>query len=1837
VKLTMTKHHTAGNLPACFSLKTVKAAKVSEISEAVSSSELPIEERVNFHIGNPAGDLQLNSIFREILFQGEEKEIEKEHLDLIEKAAKKSVPYAPRGGFQARKPSTLAEKADNWFCIHQEEPLAYSLGAKEGKRELIFQSGGKWESLRVFFRSASRYLKKLPARIALFECELPSHLEQHEGLDFLKHETKNESLLQWLEGVLEGDKNCPTFLLLGRTLDDQERREVRRICLRSNLMIIEVNNCKNHDSIARESGLMHRVIRFIELRSLSPLLSNSPLVITAGNADFLEIMEAVHFELKGTPPVAEMVLASWLLDQKDSTGQKENWNPVQEIENKPQELFASGKLDSCQKMLSSHLEKLDERLAAFSTKISGSEILDTSIHDEFELDSPAEIITSFFQHIGEKELGQEIEDAFLSSFSKVFPRYKAEHCLVVSGSARTALSLLGFNCGIDEVITPDLGWTYAHCFPRVTHVPLEADLGLDVEAILGEVDNKLENDSAWRKVGAVVLNSPHNASGKVYSMEKLKCLLKELLGRRIMVLDDLSYENIHPRSDLKGSPTMRQIVNDMVASGELKQEHGDYLVTIHSLSKTDCFAGGRLAVAEIRLPALKARFSRVLGYVQPNLFSLLIAYLFYRNGREEVEKFWLGRNMVFQKRMKALLDSLEELPTERNPYKLNIVEPQGSMYPRLEIRDLPDGLSLDWLSTNLATQGVGLVPLATFSKTERGYDLARKSFRLSLGGDDSHLVLKGKMRRTLINLNRLIAHEAAQYTKHCLPALPEKESGNSLAQQLGRRLQQGVEQAWQKQPKDQYNKGNSLCNWREFNKHAKERIAWLVIQLEERLSLKREILSGINSKRHQIAKHLEKEFYKDEFEERLGRFKKRLYDRTVHPTQMFSLKADCLMQEISDELFYANTISQKKISDCAVELLEEYKGRSVAISSRGESDEVLSDIFSLVRAVEWARVKCGSDIFAFLSFWSDWDGSTRPSGQGHRLVASVLQENIEDMANLLEALEEKAPEFKLDKNLAGEIRDYRKQSKRFRELLEEITELTNILEKRYKGLLPAGLRPGFFRGIGMKLGISSDPIESLLEHNNRLERRMNKLKQSRRQKLEYFFSVNKKLRKELFSRIDDIVQKVNDSGLLLRLSCFHDRIKRFVLTPRIHQKIILDNDSFTIDRTVENIMEINEVAARYGNPGMVLALQVSMSTDPEALIHLDRKFLAEKRRRELEHGARLPDIHLVPLFEEIDAVENLESYLDRIWKYCQSSRGMDESTGKRFSRMMCEIFIAGSDLSQQLGQVLGGELYKQAKLTTMKWAAEKGLAHEIRVKLGSGEPMQRQGGYYDPGSGAAALDQSLESYSKSRLYHQINKSAVKALAYAKSPLAGFMAGGEFRTLQSNVSEKFRHISHSALANAIYHMQESQRKSEDAMIRTASTMVNTRLNRTTQERKELQRSILGNRTSIYEEFVRLNSRYFRNILYGLPEDLVGIHVISYFISRTTPPLRDRPVVRPSKHTGLNRSLQVVGQLQSVVPLSENGSMLRAIGHNRAQTAVLGINQLTTGLFRALSEIRGKFSSSEEGNMMISDRILPSLAVKEILSTLRIYQDSKLETISRMEELFPAGCTSFHLLREDSLALSRFLPLFQEELLRKQGLKPQDFFSDGVFRQELLPLFRPDLAVLLQNDLFNRSYEKLEKQIAVKVSEQWQGEVKRLLQLPKQIEERRLQIWDLIETPLKKQVRSFVKVASAVSQITAGDLREMPKASDYPAIKDLSARVNRSLKGEKDESLKHFLAATVDYLSGLAAGDGMLPVEAIRVLKDVDQILNIEAQALDTKQQQEFNFLLLSIARLAGENG
>ncbi len=1221
----------------------------------------------------------------------------------------------------------------------------------------------------------------------------------------------------------------------------------------------------------------------------------------------------------------------------------------------------------------------------------------------------------------------------------------------------------------------------------------------------------------------------------------------------------------------------------------------------------------------------------------------MICYLFYRGSKEAARTYWQLRNSIFRERTQALLAAVENLSPERNPFQLRILPPTGSMYPLLQIGRLPAGLSLDWLASSLARRGIGLLPMATFARTETGFEIGRNTFRLTLGGSDGAEILLTKTRRLLIDLNRLIAEENAHYNRKPLsarvranPSSPSSEL-SPLWEALGRQILQ-----WSRSLGSMPRQLSLPSLDRQKLQHqfiqsyVPERLEVYRTRLLDRAFISNELMrQALNDHGIWLEDRLSQEFMKDSLSRRQDQFRSRSYDRTVHPTQMYALQAELAFDALIQALIAHQPVEAPLVKKAAQALWQEYLGLNVSINSQQEAEEILLDLNTLIAGEEYAEQLTDIRLSSFLSFWSDWDGSNRPSGQGHRLIASVVMENVRRLARILNLLRQVDPRLSVDPALVAELDRLPDRNQRFFRLLNDITRLTHQLEQRYRGILPFAINTTSFQRLAMRWHLRRDPARVLWQHNDRYEQKMLTLRKQRREMLEYYYSLNKQLRKQLHALISSIKNNRNAENLLREVVGYRDLLQRTVITPRIHQGMVTARDPFAIDTTVYNLYEINAIAGAYGNPGAVLALQVSFSNQPEALVALDRKMhiQAEKVHRDYP-AVELPSIWLIPLFEEVEAVRDVRTYLERIWDYAAQSRQATQSVQDRFAEIIPEVFIAGSDLSQQVSQAASEFLYRKAKFDIQTWLAEHGVAESMRVKLGSGEPMQRQGGYYSRVAGCAAFWDSERN--RRRFLAELPAAARKSTAYAVTPLQGIFLAGDLRTFQSNLSEQLRYQPVHDFVSVLHHIRQSQLEHRADLIRAAETIAESRLSAQSRSLQELEHLTIGTNETHLESFLAELTDNFRHILYGREEDVVGLHIISYFIGRSIPQLRDRPTSRRVPDTGAERGQKILANIAKIIPLAKQGSLLRAIAHNQAQTAVLGINQLTTGLFRAIERFAQKNLVEAERERVIAEHLLPHLPVYEILSTLRLYQDWQGEFLKEIETAIPAGNSAFVALREDRNALDRYLPLFQQELLRRHGLNVGDFFRNGIFIPELLPTLRPDLAVLLQKNLFNLDFNHFFERTSGGVDPAWQAEVEKLLLLPDQIHYWRRIIWDVMGDSVYQRVQSFSELATALySFSTARSYSIAPTAARGTKLPPALAGFFRTAR--LDDEMRNFLADAIEYLSSYTDGNIEVPVSIIRAMNDVERIAQIEESALPAEKQEIIRECLLQIARLAGENG
>lgn len=1863
---------------ASFRLKPIRVARVSEISESTAAAAIPDEERVNFHIGNPVQDESLSSAYlRMVLGIDVHREdlsdtapdaileylgweaVDKPKLDFLIRTIQKSAPYMPRGGYSRKNPHALVDVFRAWL-EHQQEPLHYDTGEQSGKREIIIGTGGIHEMLRIILFALSSYLEFTPARILSYQCELQPQLKAIPNLLFDDLAEDECVACQQIEQFLDHQPNMPTFMLVGGPLGEPTRHKLRLLSIEQSLFFIEANNAPNHLSLARESKLVQRVIRLLTPGIFAKRLHNLSIVFIAGNADILNVIENVHFNLKGTPSASETEFLDFLLAQKFANLQTDTSEQVPQAKPAFEGLALGVSAETALPDLAERVERrldrmvevhvqalahplsvLEEKTAEFAHRVRHA--WKGYIFDEFADFKADEVLDLFIQNVHHPEWLQSLQRSFLSAFVKQQPQYHPEACLVVSGSSRTALSILGFHCGISEVVIPDLSWSYEQCFMKTYAVPLSKSLGLDVDAIIEKVKRLCQDDPSWRQRGAVVINNPHNATGQIFAENDTRRLITYCLQNNLYIIDDLAYQNVAPVQNLTEIKTVRQITSELTRHGIVMEAQADRVISVHSMSKTDSFAGARLAVVEIREREIHQRFEALNSYIQPNIAAIFISYLFYRSTTQATRTYWHLRNSILFARTQALLRAVENLPADRNPFGLAIVPPTGSLYPLLQVERLPAGLSLNWLASSLARAGIGMLPLATFARTEKGFETGRKTFRLTLGGVDNSEILLRKTRRLLIDLNRLIGEEDARYNRKRVSLQIPERSQNRSADLLRTwntfevQLLQSCE--------------NSRSCRRLMNLHqldSKDLLGGLLqVYIPERLSVFRTrlldrlvihdelIRKALDDNGQWLTERLEREFMKDALQRRQAQFRLRTYDRTVHPTQAYSLGAEMALDSVLRALIARQPVTPTLIEKAAHEMLKEYIGLNVPINSQQEADEILLDLASLIAGEEFSDLFSDTRISPFLSFWSDWDGSNRPSGQGHRLVAAVVMENVRRMTRILTILQQVDPTIPVKPELKSELDLLPQRNQRFTKLLNEITTLTHQLEQRYRGILPFSVESTPLRRLATQLHLRRDPAQVLWQHNDRYERKMLELRQQRRAALEFYFALNKELRKQLHELIPAIQNHRATEPLLREVLGYRDILQRMVLTPRISQGLITARDTFAIDTTAYNIYEVNTIAGKYGNPGITLGLQISLSTKPEALISLDRKMRiqADQMRRDLS-PAELPPIGLIPLFEDIDTVCNIRSYLNRVWDYATQSRHTLQSPQDRFTEIIPEVFIAGSDLSQQVGQANAAHLYRKAKYDTHLWLAEHGVVDAVRIKLGSGEPMQRQGGYYSHVAGQPAFGKTKDD--RLRFAAHLPAAARKSTAYAVTPLQGIFLGGDLRTFQSNLSERLRFLSVHDFVSLQNHVWEAQQSHREDLVRAVETIAESRLGAQSRNLQELERLTIGPNDALMESFLSDLTDNFRHILYGREEDVVGIHVISYFIGRSLPQLRDRPSSRRTLGSKAERGQQILANIAEIIPLAKQGSLLRAISHNQSQTVVLGINQLTTGLFRALERFAQKNFAEAERERMIAERLLPYLPIYEILSTLRIYQDWKGKFLKRIETAFPAGNSAFVALREDSDALQHYLPLLQQELLRRHGVDVNDFFVNGVFNPQLLPTLRPELAVLFQENLFNTDMEHFMQPISGRVADGWQAEIAKLLQVPDQIGYWRSIIWDVLGESIYQWVQSFTELATALYSFSTARSFDMP-----PAIAR-GTKLSPALAGffrtaRADDEMRHFLIGALEYLNSITAGDIEVPVSIIRAINDVERLAQIEESTLSPEKQDVIRYCTLQIARLAGESG
>ncbi len=259
--------------------------------------------------------------------------------------------------------------------------------------------------------------------------------------------------------------------------------------------------------------------------------------------------------------------------------------------------------------------------------------------------------------------------------------------VVVTGGAKPALyaSLLALINPGDEVLVPVPAWvSYRHLIELVggvvVEVPLTKEFDLDVAGIAAKISLRTK---------AIIVNSPHNPTGAIFSKAALNQLAQTVNGLDLTVISDDIYAKLVYEDSFVPVPSLGF----------------ERIVIINGFSKSQALTGWRIGYVIAETAVIKA-ISNLLSHMTgnaavPSQHAALAALARHDQPPPEILE-------TLQRQRQLVDQALSAIP--QITYQL----PGGAFYVFMDLRALtPD--SAAWCERLLMETGVALVPGEAFS------------------------------------------------------------------------------------------------------------------------------------------------------------------------------------------------------------------------------------------------------------------------------------------------------------------------------------------------------------------------------------------------------------------------------------------------------------------------------------------------------------------------------------------------------------------------------------------------------------------------------------------------------------------------------------------------------------------------------------------------------------------------------------------------------------------------------------------------------------------------------------------------------------------------------------------------------------------------------------------------------------------------------------------------------------------------------------------------------------------------------------------------------------------
>ncbi len=333
-------------------------------------------------------------------------------------------------------------------------------------------------------------------------------------------------------------------------------------------------------------------------------------------------------------------------------------------------------------------------------KAQGKDILSFSA-GEPDFDTPEIIKQAAIKAINEGHTKYTAVEGIIATKQAIINKLKKDHGLeykldgiVISNGAKHSLFNL-FQVLIengDEVIIPAPYWvTYPEQVKFSDGVPvfIETDDSTDFKITPAQLKAAITP-----KTKVLLLNTPSNPTGSVYSKEELLALGEVLKGTDIIVFSDEMYEKIMYNG------------KKFTAAAQVSEDMFKRTVTINGLSKAVAMTGWRFGYIATPNAALAKALTKLQGQVTSNI-NTMTQYAAIPALEGDADETIEMMRVEFEKRKNIAVKSFNEIKG------LSTIDPDGAFYLFVNIQEVTND-SMKFCADLLEQKGVALVPGLAF-------------------------------------------------------------------------------------------------------------------------------------------------------------------------------------------------------------------------------------------------------------------------------------------------------------------------------------------------------------------------------------------------------------------------------------------------------------------------------------------------------------------------------------------------------------------------------------------------------------------------------------------------------------------------------------------------------------------------------------------------------------------------------------------------------------------------------------------------------------------------------------------------------------------------------------------------------------------------------------------------------------------------------------------------------------------------------------------------------------------------------------------------------------------